>query len=284
MSNDLYPFVSNDVWIDREGNTVQESVRDGMIVTRAVDEASGRKFLAEAAVAKSDLVLDFSLIRLEPPLKRQKELKGLVVEFDRIPVGIELPQGVAQKVEHAGSALRVRTATDSAADSPEASIPPIGDELATSDRIQSDNQEIIALGKDIVAKETDPVKMVALLARWVDRNVEDAVIDSHSALETLRIRKGNCQSHTRLYTAFARSLGIPTRFVSGLVHVEGKGFLYHSWAESFVGRWITVDPTFGQIPADATHVKIVTGESADAMAALAGIIGRITARVVETTY
>jgi len=38
FQNDLYPFVDNDIWLDRSGNTVEESVRDGLIVTRGVDQ------------------------------------------------------------------------------------------------------------------------------------------------------------------------------------------------------------------------------------------------------
>jgi transglutaminase-like putative cysteine protease len=113
--------------------------------------------------------------------------------------------------------------------------------------------------------------------------VEDTVTDSPSPLDTLASRKGNCQSHARLYASLARAAEIPTRFVSGLAYLEGKGFLYHSWAESFVeGEWLQVDPTFGQVPVDATHVKLVEGESPDDLAAIAGVVGKISARVIET--
>jgi hypothetical protein len=66
--------------------------------------------------------------------------------------------------------------------------------------------------------------------------------------------------------------------------VAGKGFLYHSWAESYVGAWVTVDPALGQMPADATHLKLVEGDSPAEMAPLAGIIGRVKAKVIELKY
>ena len=50
------------------------------------------------------------------------------------------------------------------------------------------------------------------------------------------------------------------------------------------GEWMAVDPTFGQVPADATHIKLVEGDSPEEMAAIAGIVGKITARVVEQRY
>ena len=105
----------------------------------------------------------------------------------------------------------------------------------------------------IAKTEAGSLKVVEKLNRWVAQTIREAVTDSQSPLETLESKVGNCQSHARLYTALARAAGIPTRFVSGLVYMPDQGFLYHSWAESFVGEWLAVDPTFGQLPADATH-------------------------------
>ena len=76
-------------------------------------------------------------------------------------------------------------------------------------------------------------------------------------------------------------MGIPTRVVSGLVYMEEAGFLYHTWAESFVGYWIAVDPTFDQIPADATHIKLIEGESFCDLSPLVNVIGRLQATVVD---
>lgn len=79
-----------------------------------------------------------------------------------------------------------------------------------------------------------------------------------------------------LYTALARAIGIPTRFVSGLVSQDGTSFLYHSWAESLVeGRWVAVDPTFNQVPLDPTHLAFLEGHRLADLAPLVGVIGKI---------
>ena len=82
--------------------------------------------------------------------------------------------------------------------------------------------------------------------------------------------------------ALARALGIPTRVVNGVVYSEDyDGFLYHTWAESFVGgTWLPVDPTFAMAPADATHVKLVEGETLAELAPLVDWIGRLQVRVI----
>jgi hypothetical protein len=91
-------------------------------------------------------------------------------------------------------------------------------------------------------------------------------------------------AHARLYASLARAAGIPTKLVSGLVYVPDEGFLYHSWAESYVGKWIPVDPLFGEIPANATHLKLVEGDSEEAMVKLSKFIGNIQAKVLDQKY
>jgi transglutaminase-like putative cysteine protease len=60
-----------------------------------------------------------------------------------------------------------------------------------------------------------------------------------------------------------------------------NGFLYHSWAESLVGSdWIGVDPTLGQTPTDATHIKLVEGEQLADLVPLLDWAGRVKIRVL----
>jgi hypothetical protein len=94
----------------------------------------------------------------------------------------------------------------------------------------------------------------------VYNNLEKELVDTVTALDALHERRGECQSHTYLYTALARAAGIPTRIVNGLVYSkEYAGFLYHAWPEVYVGEWRALDPTFGQSVVDATHIKLTEG-------------------------
>jgi transglutaminase-like putative cysteine protease len=104
---------------------------------------------------------------------------------------------------------------------------------------------------------------VIKLVNWTADNIKGEMKDSFSALEVLRSKQGECQSHSQLYTALARSLGIPTRIVTGLVYSENLGFLYHAWAESYVKGWLSVDPTLKQAPSDATHIKLASRREDD---------------------
>jgi transglutaminase-like putative cysteine protease len=285
LRNDLYTFVDNDVWVDMAGNTLRESVRDGLVVTVAEEAATVRKFILEAALAKKDLILDFSLVKVDPPLKNPAILDGLVVELTGVPAGMPLYQGPGQTAVRTGNDRVLYTLGSFGGRVPNIPGAPEPEDvrfLQPSSRIPSDDPEIMAFKNASVAKAGTDAEAVKLLVKKVAEYVEDTVADSQSPLETLRSRKGNCQSHARLYTALARAAGIPSRVASGLVYAQGKGFLYHSWSESKVGgQWLAVDPTFDQIPVDCTHIKLVEGDEPDDMLPLAGVVGRLKARIVE---
>jgi transglutaminase-like putative cysteine protease len=107
------------------------------------------------------------------------------------------------------------------------------------------------------------------------------VVDSFSAVEVLHARKGECQAHALLYTAMARAAGIPTKLVGGIVYMEGMGFLYHSWAESYADGWIVVDPTFNQVGVDATHIKLVEGHDWTSLLQIGKVVGQIKVKISD---
>jgi transglutaminase-like putative cysteine protease len=288
LRNNLYPFVDNDIWVDSSGNTLRESVRDGWIETRAEKADEARAFLSEAAVGKKDLILDFSLVPVDKPIERPASLTAMSLELsgfaENLPLISDTVQ-TAQRLEGDKVLFTVDIAAVQAACSlPAGESPWLKMYLAATDRILADNPDIVRQKTEILAETKDPWLAVEQLVPWVANNVKDAISDSQSPLETLEKRSGNCQAHARLYVSLARAAGVPTRLVSGLVYVEGKGFLYHSWAESFVGYWLPVDPTFGEVPANASHIKLTEGDSSADLAPLAGIIGAVKARIVALKH
>lgn len=116
------------------------------------------------------------------------------------------------------------------------------------------------------------------------------VVSIPSAVSVLKQKKGACKEHTVLLVALARSVGIPARMVAGLVYSDAyliKGFYYHAWAEVYLtdaegknGRWFRVDPTFNQVPADATHIRLKTGNLED-MISLMQVVGQTKIEILE---
>jgi hypothetical protein len=61
---------------------------------------------------------------------------------------------------------------------------------------------------------------------------------------------------------------------AGAVYLD-DGFCYHAWTELWLdGRWISADPVFDQMPADATHVKLLEG-GPERHLELAQVVGRL---------
>lgn len=289
LRNDLYPFVDNDIWLDLAGNTIRESVRDGMIVTRAEEGSVAGKFIIAAAIARKKWLLDFSLVRVDRPIARPAELKGMTVELSGIPDAMPLFSEGRQKAERSAGGRVLFTVIGSP--SPPTGGPAAGGVpeqgkplLSGGGSTTTENGELLALKNAILGEEKDPVRGVERLVRWVAATVTESAADDLSPLETVRLKKGSGQSRVRLYDALARAAGIPTRSVAGLTYVAGKGFLYHCWAESYAGAWLAVDPGSGQVPADATHIKLAEGDPPAELAAHAGMVGRMRARIVAEQY
>jgi transglutaminase-like putative cysteine protease len=121
------------------------------------------------------------------------------------------------------------------------------------------NPEIAALALRLRGAERSPRVVAERLNRWVYDSLQKQIaVGVPSALATLRARRGDCNEHAQLYVALARAAGIPARVAAGLTYLDGK-FYYHAWPEVWLERWVAVDPTFGQFPADASHLRFTVG-------------------------
>ena len=153
--------------------------------------------------------------------------------------------------------------------------------LKDAPEIQVQHPMIRTLAQDLVAGQKDAWQAAKLISTWVYDNLDKVLVDSFTALDALHDRRGECQSHTNLFTALARAAGIPTKVVNGLVYSrEFKGFLYHAWPEVWVGEWRALDPTLGQHHVDATHIKLSEGNYAGALK-LMEFIGQVNIELLE---
>lgn len=113
--------------------------------------------------------------------------------------------------------------------------------------------------RTIMAGERNPRQMATRLLAWMSHNVSrtrDPQVPR--AATVLRERQADVDGHTLLFVALARASGLPARPVSGILLAEGRFYL-HSWAEVYLGRWVPVDPTWGELPATANRVRIASG-------------------------
>ncbi|HKO16756.1 MAG TPA: transglutaminase-like domain-containing protein [Gemmatimonadaceae bacterium] len=146
--------------------------------------------------------------------------------------------------------------------------------------IESDAPEIRQLAARIVGGEQDPLTAAQLINRWVHDSLRKKVtLGIPDALRVLHARAGDCNEHTQLYVALARAAGLPARVAAGVAFVDGK-FYYHAWPEVLLGSWVAVDPTFGQFPADAAHLRFTVG-GLGRQAELLRLMGRLRIEVLD---
>ncbi|MBI2407725.1 MAG: transglutaminase domain-containing protein [Gemmatimonadetes bacterium] len=153
-------------------------------------------------------------------------------------------------------------------------------ELAAEPLLQSNDIAIVQKAIAITGLERDAMRVAEKLNRWVyDSLAKEVTFSVPNALQVLRTRRGDCNEHTQLYVALARAVGIPARIATGLAYVRGK-FYYHAWPEVWLDDWVPVDPTFGQFPADAAHLRFVVGGLTQ-QAELLRLIGNLEIQIVE---
>ena len=154
-------------------------------------------------------------------------------------------------------------------------------ELRPEPFVEAAHPEIVALAQRIARGVRDPRIVAQRINQWVHDSVrKEITIGIPSALHVYHTRRGDCNEHAQLYVAIARAAGIPARVAAGLAYVDGK-FYYHAWPEVMLRGWVAVDPTFGQFPADASHIRLVNG-GLGRQAELLRLIGGLTIDVVDS--
>jgi hypothetical protein len=149
--------------------------------------------------------------------------------------------------------------------------------------IESRDKEILEVTQRIAGDDRDPVSVAKKVVQWVYRNVDKKpVLSIPSALEVLRTRAGDCNEHATLLAALLRAAGIPARLSIGLVYTRDK-FYYHAWTEAYLGEWISMDATLDQMPADASHIKLLEG-NLDKQVQIAGLIGELKVQILDHRY
>lgn len=146
--------------------------------------------------------------------------------------------------------------------------------------LEVDHAEIQAAATRIASFNRNPRSLALSLHAWVrDSLRREATAGIPSALHVLHTRRGDANEHAQLFVALSRAAGVPARVATGLLHVDGK-FYYHTWPEIMLRGWVAVDPMLGQFPADAAHLRLVTG-GPDRQNELARVLDQLKLEVVS---
>jgi hypothetical protein len=266
-------------WITDTGEIIREESPMGMITMRESPEQA--RAMAVPGQVRFDLlrlsaVMPRGRLRLDNP----RDVKRVRMRVEGVTLAGDDLQGVGQSVS--SNIVELRDPRDLA---PGEREPGVEKYLAPEPFIESDAPEIRAEANAAVQTAVGARARAERLTRHVNAILEKKpTVSLPSALEVLRTRVGDCNEHTALYVAMARSIGIPSRIAVGLTAIHGA-FYYHAWPEVYIeergrGLWLPVDPTLNQFPADATHFRITRG-GLDRQAAIVPLIGKMRMTVLD---
>lgn len=281
------------VWIDREGRIVRVEAPSGFTMERQAFELAYQEFrerdttrmAAASTASRPGAVVGatalMARVALPGPREARRSLRvrmvGARIDGLRLAGAHQRLAGDTLLVERApASALTARyslPARDSAGGESFAAF------LRPEPLIQSGDRRILALARQIVGSERDPGRAARLIGDWVHEHLDrrgEATLPS--AVHVLEQRRGDCNEHTLLYVTLARAVGLPARTAAGLLYLHGH-FYYHAWPEVYLADWVPVDPTLGQFPADAAHLRFSTGALAR-QAELLPLIGALKLEVL----
>jgi len=274
---EFYRGIQTTVWLDRHGNVLREEGPMGLVAVReSADRATAGGWPEKSLVDLMEVVA----IPIDRPIDSPRALGTLRVELGGLG---ELAPPSDQRQSLQGTFMQIRR-EDGAAQATY-QLPyregPWAKDLAASAFVQSDHPKLRRTAARILAGEIDARKASVRLRRWVYDSLEKrAVASIPNALQVLEMGVGDCNEHAVLYAGLARASGLPARVIAGIVYAEGV-FLYHAWNEVWLGSgWVSVDAAFDQMPVDATHIKLLTGEP-DQHLGLVPVIGKLSIDVIE---
>ncbi len=258
--------IETTLWVAGDGSVIKETTNQGFASFKESAEVAQK--LDEPLTVSS--MITMSLVKPDQPINRSERVREIIFHLQPLRSPDLVPQDQRQKILKAEqlpnglyrATLQVKTEPKRIASLSRWPGESTQDPkyLEDSAQVQARHPMIRALARDLTGDKRNVWQVAKDINRWVHQNLAKELVDTVTALDALHERRGECQSHTYLFTAVARAAGIPTRIVNGLVYSqEYSGFLYHAWPEVYVGEWRALDPTFGQDVVDATHIKLTEG-------------------------
>jgi hypothetical protein len=253
-------------WVNESGEVLQEETPLGWTLRK---EAPGSSLHARTAGPSPDVLLQSAVPAIGFAGDASK-LTSAKLKLSNFPDGFDALDGGRQRFADDVVEVTVETA-------PYRGVERLDDDeraaaLAADAFIQADDARIVEHAEKLTER-LDSVEKAKVLSDWVYVTLaKSPTLSLPSATEILEQRVGDCNEHAVLYTALARAAGLPTRISTGLAYTGGQ-FYYHAWPEVWLGRWVAVDPTFGQFPADPLHVRLLTG-GLETQYEVLGLLGR----------
>lgn len=294
--------------VTTRGDILRQEGSLGLSMVRMTAEA------AQNITADNEQVdlISLSAVTVTGKIKRPRKLIGLDVEVQGISKDLLRNEPPLQSLSTTGesAALSINIPTletfsggplkQHSSDSDFVGAEALKTALESTITIAANHLEIRSKSQDLLGSVNNRLEAAQKLNQFVFDYMEKVpVIGVPSGLQSLRSARGDCNEHTALFVSLARAAEIPTRIAAGLVFSDRAGpigqFYYHAWPEVLLERspatdteaakleWVAFDPTFGQAPADATHIKLAEGDL-DQQVEIMAFLGQVSLNVLSTKH
>lgn len=148
--------------------------------------------------------------------------------------------------------------------------------FTTSTALTKAGPEVLRLSKVIATHENTLDGLHALSAAILaEVSYETSQTTATTTAEqAIAIGKGVCQDHSHIFISAARAAGIPARYVSGYLAIDGQieQQASHAWAEAHVPElgWVGFDVS-NIISPDQRYVRIAIGRDGQDAAPISGL-------------
>lgn len=140
--------------------------------------------------------------------------------------------------------------------------------------------ELVDIAKEVAAKAASPDEAARKIAEIVHDTIKympGTTGVNGTGTEAWELRKGVCQDFAHITIGALRSIGVPTRYVSGYLQPKADAEIgepakgeSHAWVEWWCGRWQSFDPTNG-IEVGNRHVLVGRGRDYTDVPPLRGV-------------
>jgi len=245
-------------WVDTLGQTLKE---DGPLGITMIRQSKEQALALPEDFPDMDMLANIAVPALAGELPEARETRRMVIAVSGISIKeLDVAGGRQAVTDSLKQVVQVTTEQTSELQTVNVRPGELKEFLKPTVLIQSQDPAIKKLAQSLVkGKKSDWDKALAL-EKWVFENLEKTMtVSLPSAVEVLQSRRGDCNEHATLFAALARAAGLPAKICLGVVYLDGK-FYYHAWNSVYCGKWIELDATFGQAPADAARLRLVEGD------------------------
>jgi transglutaminase-like putative cysteine protease len=153
------------------------------------------------------------------------------------------------------------------------------------------HRELGAVAREL-RKGRRPAEAVLAVSEWVHDKLtyQRGTTGVHSsAVDAWQAREGVCQDYAHLTLALLRSIGIPSRYVSGYLHTKPNAKVgetvvgeSHAWIEAWTGGWWGFDPT-NDVEVGPRHIWVALGRDYADVSPLKGTYSGGAATAIEVS-